>query len=207
MKSILDCLNESHSVYSKKMLLEKAGGPTKKGLIFSFLKNKIEQCTIGMNWPDQRKIGGEEVNTYWMIKQVKKTGLIAGLNFKGDDLFSVDFYGVGDIRPLDPFGSSVKSKLSLYTNGGSAVYLLPIIVNICNTENFNLTDEQAERLANKVFEESVEELSEAPDKELRQYRNDKRQQKRAAKAEWQKKRTQKAKKAYRAIADEYKQSK
>lgn len=71
---------------------------------------------------------------------------------KSVNIYSIDFYK--DIK-LFTQGKG-KTALTLYTMGVSVAYFLPVIIDVCNTHNFKLSNEKIEKLTSKMFSESFD---------------------------------------------------
>lgn len=178
MNPIKQYLTESLRAYNRVTsgsLVTEADASKKRDLIFQFLKRKLD-IAIGEKAVAPRKVNGQAVMTYWGMDYAEKREImLIGFNFdKNGSLYSVDFYQPKDMKAIVP-GLKSKSILSIFANGNSSVSLLPVVIEVCKTRKFDLTDEKAKALTidaingNAEVEKESEQLDETPrrSKELR----------------------------------------
>lgn len=120
-------------------------------LIDKYLKKNIDNLLPLVGYSDVTSDGVRCVaKTYIVTSNDYKTATAFNINWlkTGDsnNVYSIDFYDNDDIIWK---GSSV-ARLSLYTLGSSIAYFLPIIVNIVNSGNYNISKEEAIKLGRSV---------------------------------------------------------
>lgn len=216
MKSLSQYLSESLRSYNKVTsgsLITEADASKKRELIFQFLKKKLDMA-IGTKVVTPRKVNSQAVMTYWAFnyKNNKKDPMLLAFNFdKNGSLYSVDFYPPKDFKALYP-GIKTKTALSIFSNGNSAVSILPTIIEVCEKRKFDLTDEKAKALTidaingNAEVEKESEQLDETPrrSKELRDLMQKTYKAKQDALAKYKSSRTTEDKIAWKKAVDDWK---
>lgn len=201
MKNLFEHFKKSVEDFSEKKKMDEATSKDPMDLMFGYLKKHI-RIAHG-KWSEHRKVGGKSVLTWFASDLTKENDpMLVAFNFNksnNKELTSVDFYPPNDFSALAP-GKKVKSNLSISMNGTSLAYVLPIVVKVCQTRDFKLSDEEAKKLAPDLGE-STEQIDEAPrsklDPELRKYRDDVAKKTGDARTKWQMDRTDANKAEYK----------
>ncbi len=118
-------------------------------LIDKVLKKHIDGLVPLVGYVKTKQGSSEYYSKQYMVvpKKNPEKSLVFQINFSQtkdkSDVYSIDFFKDAEIL----FGGKSKSNLTLYTLGSSIVYFLPIIWTVASSGNFNLSKEDAEKIA------------------------------------------------------------
>lgn len=129
-------------------------------LIISLVKKKIDGEVVLWNKdPIEVKISNKQYLSYMFLHiKSKKIETVFSLNFlqenNANQIFSIDFFDKTNSGSLLFGDGKSSSNLSIYTLGSSIAYFIPIISKLCNTHDWNLTQNDAKRISNELFKEA-----------------------------------------------------
>lgn len=171
--SFLDFVNkktllEESSQWMNEAFKEKDYDKAKK-IILNILKKEI---TIGHVWSlgvSDLKVDGNDCNSVMYIVS-DKDGSIPKSSFSINFLksgqsmvpYSVAFYNQINTNSLffsDDTNKPIKAQLEIKMMGASIVYYIPVIANVINSGNFDISSEEAVRLGRKVYDTKNECIS------------------------------------------------
>ena len=118
-------------------------------LIDKVLKKHIDGLVPLTGYVKTKQGSSEYYSKQYMVvpKKGPEKSIVFQINFSQSnektDVYSIDFFKDCEIL----FDGKSKSALTLYTLGSSIVYFLPIIWNVASSGNFNLSKEEAEKIA------------------------------------------------------------
>ena len=118
-------------------------------LIDKVLKKHINGLVPLVGYVKTKQGSSEYYSKQYMVvpKKNPENSSVFQINFsqseEKSDIYSIDFFKDAEIL----FGGKAKSNLTLYTLGSSIVYFLPIIWTVASTGKYNLSKEDAEKIA------------------------------------------------------------
>lgn len=134
-------------------------------LIVNLLHKNIKGKVYPNMSPDDATIDGTKCKSFFVMVNASDKKIIDrgfsinfAINGKSMEPFSVSFYDGDAMRELfwDDEHPTTKATLNVSMMGASIVYYLPLIYHVMNNNSFELTDDKAKKMSDKVYDKKNE---------------------------------------------------
>lgn len=105
-------------------------------------------------------VNGKNCKSYFFIHKVDNTEpdmFVFNYLLDGDssEVYSIDFFNSSNCNKLLNGKGRAKSDLSIFTQGTSVAYFIPIICHVLSSKDYELNKKDAVKLTNQFFNEST----------------------------------------------------
>jgi hypothetical protein len=120
-------------------------------LILSVLKKHITKI-YAMPHGELIKDGSKTLFAKWYLLGNSEKSFTINWDQDKNEVYSISFFDKEQTHNL-LWDKKAKSNLTIYTLGSSIVYFLPIIWTVAESDNFNITKEEAIKLGRSIYNE------------------------------------------------------